>query len=41
MVKRVVPAGYDAASTTVAARAEGSSGDRWRGIAEVVAVPSS
>jgi hypothetical protein len=36
MVKRVLPGGYEALSTTVAARAEGSSG--WRGVAEVVAV---
>ena len=36
MAKGVLPGGYDAASTTVSSRSEGSSGQRWRGIAEVV-----
>jgi hypothetical protein len=36
MVKGVHPGGYETTSVSVASRVEGSAGDRWRGIAEVV-----
>lgn len=36
MAKGALPGGYDAVSTTTAARSEGSAGERWRGVAEVV-----
>ena len=36
MVKCVLPGGGESESSTVAARAVGRAGDRWRGAAEVV-----
>ncbi len=36
MAKGVLPGGYDAVSTTTSGRSEGSSSERWRGVAEVV-----
>ena len=38
MVKAFLPGGYEIASTSAAARAEGRAGQTWRGVAEVVLV---